>query len=260
MQILRWQVGNSLKNYQYIVADAQKNAFLIDPLDLEEIEKVVVRENLRLKTILITHEHHDHAARAHEIQDKFSVPIYASTEAAPYITGSVTPTHDKAVIQNKTDLRAIVHKTPGHTAGHLAYEIGGFLFCGDALFHGGCGNCKSASANLDEQYKTINERLQLLSPDLIVMPGHYYAMRNLDFALFIEPENKRAHEMRSRIQSDADEMQHQSTLKLEREYNPFMRTPLRNIRARVAQLIEKDLSEISDSAVFKEIRTLRDSW
>ena len=61
MEILRWQVGNSLKNYQYILSDAQKNAVLIDPLDTAEITKLATSQRLKIKAILITHEHPDHA-------------------------------------------------------------------------------------------------------------------------------------------------------------------------------------------------------
>ncbi|HRP68969.1 MAG TPA: MBL fold metallo-hydrolase [Turneriella sp.] len=260
MQILRWQVDNPLKNYQYIIVDTHRKAILIDPLDVMAIQKIIESEALFPAAILITHEHHDHAGKVKQIQGNWSIPAYASEESAALFEGDTTIVHDKENIPISLDFKIIPHFTPGHTAGHTAYEIGGFLFSGDALMHGGCGHCRSANSNIEEHYATINERLNTLSPDLIVMPGHYYAARNLDFTLHIEPENKRAHEMRARLQTESDELEHQTTLKQEKEYNVFMRLGQRNVRAHTAALIEKNLSEVNDLTVFKELRTLRDQW
>jgi hypothetical protein len=55
-------------------------------------------------------------------------------------------------------------------------------------------------------------------------------------------------------------MNHQTTLRQEREYNPFLRTDSRSLRRRVSELSGKNLNEASGLQVFSELRKLRDSW
>ena len=128
------------------------------------------------------------------------------------------------------------------------------------MFHGGCGHCRLPGADLEEHYRTFSERLVRLTPDLILMPGHYYAARNLDFSLHVEPQNTRARAMREKLACDADEMAHQTTIKQEGDYNPFLRLSNRALRLRLSELTGRNLSEASDKKVFFELRRLRDSW
>jgi hydroxyacylglutathione hydrolase len=260
MEILRWQVGNTLKNYQYILCDGQKNAVLIDPLDTEEIVQLVASQKLSVKAILISHEHNDHAAEALPMQERFRVPVYTSPANVPLIKAKATAVADAAMVPFAGELKIKLHVTPGHTAGHAAFEVNGFLFSGDCLFHGGCGHCRLPGANVEEHFRTFSERLAKLPPDLIVMPGHYYAVRNLDFSLHVEPQNARARALREKLTTERGELNHETTLKQEKDYNPFMRLNSRALRARVAELTGRNLAEASDLAVFTELRALRDKW
>jgi hydroxyacylglutathione hydrolase len=260
MEILRWQVGNSLKNYQYILCDSEKNAALIDPLDGDGILALTKSQKLKIRAILITHEHPDHVGDAVRLMNLFSVPVYSSAANTALLHFPVTSVVDGGEIKIGRDLKIILRSTPGHTQGHAAYEADGFLFSGDCLFHGGCGHCRSKGSDMEEHYRTIMERLKNLSPDLILMPGHYYAARNLDYSLHVEPGNPRALDLRSRIKSESDELNHQTTLRDEKDYNPFMRLSSRPLRGRLGELTGRALSDVTDLAVFTELRKLRDSW
>lgn len=260
MEILRWQVSNALKNYQYILCDAQKNAVLLDPLDIGEIDQLVQNNGLHVRAILISHEHNDHAGEALPMQKKYGVPVYTSAANSALIQADATAVRDTDVITASDELKIKLHLTPGHTVGHAAFEADGFLFSGDCLFHGGCGHCRLPGANIEEHYRTFSERLTRLSPELVVMPGHYYAARNLDFSLHVEPQNTLARELRSRITSEADELQHQTTLKQEKGYNPFLRLSNPNLRRRVSELTGRELHNADELAVFTALRALRDQW
>jgi hydroxyacylglutathione hydrolase len=260
MQILRWQVGNDLKNYQYLLADEQHDCVAIDPFDLHQIDELLIREKLTLRAILLTHEHPDHADGAVPLQQRLHVPVYTSAHNVGILKVRATAVPDGARIKVTPELQIVLRSTPGHTAGHAAFEINGFLFSGDCLFHGGCGHCRTQGAKVDEHFRTINQRLAQLSPDLILMPGHYYAARNLDFCLHVEPGNERARSLRARIQTEADEMSHQATLKQEADYNPFLRLSSPGLRRRLAELTGHSFGDASDLQVFRDLRRLRDSW
>jgi len=259
MKILRWQVDNSLQNYQYILADDAQNAIVIDPLDVPEIRRLLRRENLSLRGILITHEHDDHAAEAGPLQREFSVPVYSSQKNQTLLAAETTVLADGESIRELTypiTLRA----TPGHSVGHAAFEANGFLFSGDTLFHSGCGHCRNSGADVIEHYHTLHERLPKLAPGLILMPGHYYAARNLDFSLHVEPQNARTRAMRAKIKNAVDELELQTSLRNEQAYNPFLRLAQPSLRRRLSSLIGKDLAEASEQTVFQELRALRDRW
>ncbi len=260
MEILRWQVGNSLRNYQYIVCDHERNALVIDPLDTTQIGELIRDQKLKVKAILLTHEHNDHAAEAAPLQKAWQVPVYSSQINAGLIKAQVTPVSDGGLVPFSSEFTVRAVETPGHAAGHTAFDINGFFFSGDCLFHGGCGHCRLPGANLEEHFKTLGARLTRLSPDLILMPGHYYAARNLDFCLHVEPQNSRARSLRAKIKSDGDEMLHQTTLKQEKEYNPFFRLANPAIRTRISELTGRNMAEVEDFTVFRELRALRDSW
>lgn len=260
MEILRWQVGNTLKNYQYIVCDHERNALVIDPLDTMQIGALIREQSLKVKAILLTHEHDDHAAEAAPLQKAWGVPVYSSATNAALVKAQVTAVANGALLPFSREFSVRAVETPGHSSGHMAFDINGFLFSGDCLFHGGCGHCRLPGANLEEHFKTLNTRLIRLSPDLILMPGHYYAARNLDFCLHVEPQNARARSLRAKIRSDADEMLHQTTLKQEKEYNPFLRLSNPAIRARISELTGRNMAEVEDFTVFRELRGLRDGW
>lgn len=260
MEILRWQAGNTLKNYQYILNDGDKNAVLIDPLDSAEIQAMLERFHLKPRGIFITHEHDDHAGAANNLQREYKIPVYATAWTAERISAQVTPIGADHTVKISRELLLKLRWTPGHTAGHASFESNGFFFSGDCLFQGGCGHCRSAGADVGEHYRTLSDRLRKLPPELILMPGHYYAARNLDFSLHVEPQNTRARALRGKITCDRDEMNHQTTIKQEGDYNPFLRLSARSLRSRLSELTGKNLDETSDEMIFTELRLLRDNW
>jgi glyoxylase-like metal-dependent hydrolase (beta-lactamase superfamily II) len=111
-----------------------------DPDELEPlftlIETLLV-DGRRLKVVLLTHHHPDHAAGAQAVQKRWRVPIAAHAETARHVPVD-TQLADGAVVRlapgmGDWELRAL--HTPGHATGHLCFvhERTRSLFSGDLV-------------------------------------------------------------------------------------------------------------------------------
>jgi hydroxyacylglutathione hydrolase len=112
---------------------------------------------------------------------------------------------------------------PGHTRGHIAYYRRGMLFCGDTLFGAGCGRIFEGTP---EQMHASLARLAALPPDTRVYCAHEYTQANLRFAAAVEPGSiavQKRIEDTAKLRA-AGKPSVPSTLALERETNPFLRS------------------------------------
>jgi len=116
-----------------------------DPGELESLStllEVLRVEGRRLKLILLTHHHPDHAGGVEAVQQRWRVPVAAHPETARHLRVDQVLADGEHVSLapglGDWDLR-VLH-TPGHAQGHLAFlhERTRSLFCGD-LIPGGKG-------------------------------------------------------------------------------------------------------------------------
>ena len=64
-------------NYSYILIDESKETVVVDPHDPERLSSELKKRNLKLKAILSTHHHHDHAGKNSEMLKLFpGIEIY----------------------------------------------------------------------------------------------------------------------------------------------------------------------------------------
>ncbi len=71
-------------------------------------------------------------------------------------------------------LRLLAITTPGHTPGSVSYycEAAGVLFSGDTLFRGSIGRTDLPGGSMEEEMRSICDRLLVLPEETIVLPGH----------------------------------------------------------------------------------------
>jgi hydroxyacylglutathione hydrolase len=69
-------------------------------------------------------------------------------------------------------LQLKVITTPGHTPGSVSFYTEGFLFSGDTLFRGSIGRTDLPGGSLEEEMRSICDRLLVLPEETIVLPGH----------------------------------------------------------------------------------------
>jgi hydroxyacylglutathione hydrolase len=209
-------------NYIWLLADDHGNALVVDPSEAAPVEAALAERGLTLRSILLTHHHHDHiggvadlVARHHQVE-----VIAPVDDRIPVATRRVG--HGEEVIVALPSSRFEVIAVPGHTTSHIAYAGEGLVFCGDTLFSVGCGRLFEGTP---AQMLASLDRLTVLPDATLVCCAHEYTQANARFAITLEPENPALHERMAEI----DEQRRQglptvpSSMAGEKATNPFLR-------------------------------------
>ncbi len=258
------QVPALQNNYFYfIICDQTGEAAIVDSPDASLTRSIAKKEGFNLTTILNTHHHWDHIGAN---EDLLSNPIGAAVlqklnvygferdrERIPGLTHAVRE-GDVVKIGN-VSLR--VMEIPGHTSGHIAYVTDGAVFSGDTIFVAGCGRLFEGTP---AQMHTSLQKLQALPDETLVYGAHEYSLKNLEFALTIEPGNPnliaKYNDVVSMRKKDIATVP--TTLGEEKSYNPFLREHSLEIieNLRRMKLLESD----HPVEVFAAIRKLKDVY
>ncbi|OQR89145.1 hypothetical protein THRCLA_09900 [Thraustotheca clavata] len=230
-------------NYAYIIIDkATGDCALVDPADpfttVDVWREVALRWNeklhLRLKYILTTHKHFDHAGGNKKIKEVFpDVTIVGGILDNVLCATKLTWHKDAFKIGN---LLVETLALPCHTVGHIAYHVTipgnkteGLVFTGDTLFVAGTG--RFFEGNGEQMYRNLTVVLGSLPKSTKVYCGHEYTLNNLAFASFVEPGNEA---IKNKISWAIERRKMNrptvpSTLGEELDTNPFMRTDHANV-------------------------------
>ena len=171
MKVHQMQVG-SMQNFTYLVEDEDTSeAIIIDPSwDLDEIMRVIQKNNLKIKYIVNTHHHFDHTIGNDTIKNQTGAPIlqYKTSTIKHDIEVS---DGDKIVFGNSA--LTVIH-TPGHSKDSMCLVGDGKLFSGDTLFVGTCGRVDLPGGDASELYHSLVDILRKMDDALVMYPGHNY--------------------------------------------------------------------------------------
>ncbi|MFT4703457.1 MAG: hydroxyacylglutathione hydrolase [Bradymonadia bacterium] len=211
-------------NFFYLVTDGD-DALLVDPIDAKAAIAAVREVSPKRVRLFATHGHPDHVGGNDAVVDALGCEVIGSGHEGdfPFRVDSTVMHGD--VITVGTSRWQIRH-APGHTRAHVvAYcdEGDGALLSGDVYFVGGTGHCRFGG-DPPTLFETVSERLADIPSSTAFYPGHDYAVKNLEFALSIEPTNDGAAELLARAKNHTRaEGPVLTTLGEERAYNPFHR-------------------------------------
>ncbi|MCM2280969.1 MAG: hydroxyacylglutathione hydrolase [Bdellovibrionaceae bacterium] len=243
-------------NYIAVVLEPVSGFVLVvDPGEAGVAPKFLQTRDWQPSLILNTHHHWDHVGGNRELQSMYHAPLIASVRDGEKIDGvdRFVTDEERWAFGNET-IRAI--SIPGHTLGHTAYyfENSQVVFTGDTLFGMGCGRLFEGTP---EQMWNSLKRLMSLPDEAQVYCGHKYTLANGRFAAHIEPDNPAIQQRNEFVKQrrEAGLPSLPSTIGLEKQTNPFLRSGLADMRWRL-HLSE----ETPDHAVFARLRTLKDEF
>ncbi|MFO1426824.1 MAG: hydroxyacylglutathione hydrolase family protein [Steroidobacteraceae bacterium] len=195
MIVERIWAANDYRNFHYLIACGETGeALAVDPLDWQKCLAAAKARGWTITQILNTHEHRDSHRRQRGPARRDPAPVLAHAGAAARIGGVDRGLARGDVIRIGRSAELECLDTPGHTLAHVclfAHAAEPALFCGDTLFNAGAGNCHNGGAP-ELLYDTFVNQISRLPDATRIYPGHDYLVRNLEFTLDREPDNREA--------------------------------------------------------------------
>ncbi|GER31953.1 hydroxyacylglutathione hydrolase [Striga asiatica] len=271
-------------NYSYMIIDeATKEAAVVDPVEPHKILRVAQENGVELKLVLTTHHHWDHAGGNEKMKQLLpSIKILGGSLDNVKACTQKVENGDKLFLGADTNILCLytpwyARKVPVlllsdfcnigtvHTKGHISYYVTAkegddpAVFTGDTLvghdhvhFIAGCGKFFEGTA--EQMYHSLCTTLGSLPKPTRVYCGHEYTVKNLQFALTVEPENGKISEKllwaEQKRKNGLPTVP--STIENELETNPFMRVDLPEVQEKVGCK--------SPVEALHEIRRRKDNW
>lgn len=243
-------------NYIWLLQESRLSSqvYSVDPGEAHALLHYLEQHQLTLNGILLTHHHRDHTGAVPELLKRMDVPVYGYN-TIEYVTH---PVHDNDILNlPNLDCPLTALAIPGHTLDHIAYYGGNALFSGDTLFAGGCGRVFEGT---NAQMLSSLNRLKALPDTTRIYCGHEYTLKNLQFALTVEPNNSAIKEQIKWVSLRLEEQQCSlpSTITIEKLTNPFLRCTEPTVIAAATEHAQKNLS--SELEIFSELRAWKNHF
>ena len=243
-------------NYIWMLHDGHQ-ALVVDPGDAQPVLQALQAQHLQLQAILVTHHHADHVGGVTELRAATGASVHGPAgEDMP----EPLQRYSEGDALDLLGLRFEVLDVPGHTAGHIAWycpDADGvpLLFCGDTLFSGGCGRLFEGTP---AQMLASLDKLAALPGNTRVCCAHEYTLSNLCFARAVEPGNTALQQYTQRCESLRARQQPTlpSTLAVERDINPFLRTR----EPAIVQAVQPRAQARDEAGIFAALRLWKNDF
>jgi len=170
-----------MENFVYLLVDENTNtAAVVDPAwEVDKIIEQAKRLNITITDVLLTHSHHDHINGLDGLLKHYDAQIHILKSEADFWGKHLSKPQlhhgGDAIKLGNTEIE-VMH-TPGHTPGSACYRAGNDLITGDTLFVFGCGRCDLQGGDPEQMYSTLKRFKSDLPTDIVIHPGHNYAVQ-----------------------------------------------------------------------------------
>lgn len=243
-------------NYIWAIHDNSK-MIVVDPGDAQPVIEFCHQHQLSLEAILITHHHNDHTGGIAQLKALWpDCVVYGPNNSA--IVGIDKPLTDgDKLTLSAFNLVFEILAIPGHTLDHIAYFDGQHLFCGDTLFHAGCGRLFEGSP---QQMLHSLKRLSALPPSTQVFCAHEYTLANLTFAQAVNPNDSDIAATITAVTQQRANGQPSlpTTIAEQRQINPFLRSQQTSVQQSVSDWAQLECRD--ELTTFTHLRRWKDQF
>jgi len=171
MKVHQIEVGN-MKNFTYILEDEDTSeSIIIDPSwNLDKLEEIITRNNLKIKYIVNTHHHFDHTLGNEAMVKSTGAKIIQHSKST--LNHDISISDGKKIEFGNSELR-VIH-TPGHSEDSICLIGDGKIFSGDTLFVGNCGRVDLPGGSAKDLYHSLTDIISNLDDELMLYCGHDY--------------------------------------------------------------------------------------
>lgn len=242
-------------NFIYLHPYGDGRAFIVDPGDAAAVLHALERHSLHLTAVLVTHPHWDHVAGVADLHAETRCEVIGTDRR-------LIPASDRTVADGDAlafaEMTVNVIATPGHTRASVSYYVParddkyrGVVYTGDTLFVGGCGRLLECDAAT--MWQSL-QRLAALPDETLVYCGHDYTLENYEFAVTIDPGNRRLRDRLAEVQKAVEygRLTVPSTIAQEKATNVFLQADQSQIQAALGMV------GAPPEEVFAELRHRKD--
>ena len=212
-------------NYAYLLIDnTNKTACIIDPSEASPIINYLEREKIKLSFILNTHHHYDHVGGNKKLKEIYGAKVIGYIDDKKRIPEIDFTVKNNQIWKERNFEARIIH-IPGHTSGHICFYFFNEkkIFSGDTLFSLGCGRIFEGTNR--QMFESLNF-FKSLPYDTKIYCGHEYTLKNSEFCLKYDPNNKN---LKKKIEKIKEKLNRNlptlpTTIKDEIECNIFLRS------------------------------------
>ena len=210
-------------NYLWLAHDDESGeTAVVDPGDAAPVLAEAQRRGWIIDQVWNTHWHPDHTGGNLSIKEATGARI--SGPASDRIPGRDVALSEGDEVHLGRHVGRVI-EVPGHTLDHIAliFDDDGVAFVGDTLFAMGCGRLFEGTP--EQMYRSL-QRLSGLPDDTRLYCAHEYTLANARYAAHAEPDNEAITQRLAEVQGlrDAGQITLPTTIKQERETNPFVRS------------------------------------
>lgn len=181
------------ENAYFYIDPHTRQGFLIDPgAEAEKLYSMIIRNDLDIQAILLTHGHFDHTGAVQDLHDRLGVPYYISRPGQQYLMDPrlnlseecgrhiVLPDAeffkdgDFISVPKNPEFGLQVIATPGHTPDSVTLYSpnDNAAFVGDAIFKGSAGTSQFPGGNQRQLYDSILNKILRLPDNTALYSGH----------------------------------------------------------------------------------------